>query len=179
MVERVREEPELVRRLRRHVDVEASGAHRARRAHQPSHRRDEAARQQERRDHGDDDEQADHRQCAQQMIAKALLLPVRRQAEPHISDQRTAARRGDRCRELDESQSADHSLDGCFGSRRRGFHLQHRQRLGAERRRDPPFRYDGSFLIVRGDVGDVRIARDAGEDLVDARLVLCGKRRRR
>ena len=46
VVERVREQSELVRRFGGHVNVESPRAHGARRAHEAPHRRDEAARQQ-------------------------------------------------------------------------------------------------------------------------------------
>ena len=61
VVERVREQAELVGRARRHVDVELAGADRARRAHQPPHRRDEPAGEQQRRADREHDEQARRR----------------------------------------------------------------------------------------------------------------------
>ena len=49
LVERVGEQAELVGRRRRHDDVELARADRARRTHQPAHRRDQAAGEQQRR----------------------------------------------------------------------------------------------------------------------------------
>ena len=88
VIERVREEAELVGRSRRHEHVELAGAHRASGAHQPVHRRDEPAREQERRADRDRDQHRGHRQRADHVLAELLLHPVERQADPDVADGR-------------------------------------------------------------------------------------------
>ena len=74
VVERVREQAELVGRSGRHVDVEASGADGARRAHQPPHGRHELAREDQRGDHRDHDQQAHDADGAQHLLAELPAL---------------------------------------------------------------------------------------------------------
>ena len=88
VVERVRERAELVRRARGHEHVELAGADRARRAHQPMHRRDQAARKEEGGADREPDQQRDDRECADEVLAELLLLPLEGHPEPDVAEQR-------------------------------------------------------------------------------------------
>ena len=116
VVERMREQAKLIGGLCGHIDVEPARAHSARRAHEPTHRRDQPAGEKKRRNHRDDNEQTDDRLCVEQVVPKILPLSVRRHAKPDVTNRRPARRRRYGCHQLDNARSAYRSF--AVGGRR-------------------------------------------------------------
>ena len=113
VVERVRQQAQLVGRARRHVDVEPAGADRARRAHQPVHRRDEPPRQQQR---GDDRERraAPARRRSRRPSARGTGGAARpASAEAHVADRRRRRPRG--CGTASARSPANAAVAGAAG----------------------------------------------------------------
>ncbi len=181
LVERVREQAQLVRRARRNVHVELARADGTRRAHQAPHRRNQSARQQQR---GEDRQQHDggqDRQRAGQLTPELLLLAREGHAHAHEADRgvrccergravgvlrlrcgrrRLAAEHGRR--DLDVARAVDDVAQrrGCgrgdtAGQRR---HVDALQCLGV-----PSPGHDLPVGVEDDDVGDVAVAAQAFE----------------
>ena len=177
VVEGVRQQAEFVARVRRDEDVEPAARDRARGAHQPSHRRDQPARQQHRRDQRDEHEESDDGQRAGRVAAEAIGLFLERQADPHVADRRHgrgAAGRGGLRRGglagvhghdgLEVGLGADRAPHGAGDGRRRD---RGRDRRGVEAARVATLGDRASGRVDHRRVGDRRRARGAGEQLLE------------
>ena len=188
--------PELVGRARGHVDVEPARADRARRAHQPAHRRDEPAREQQRGDDREHDEQADDADRADQLLAELLALQVERHADADVADRRrravagragvgagVAGRRAARartpsgCRPARPARcSAARPATTSVAAIRPGATsncaaASARQRALREPGREAALRQHLLLRVEHGDVGDVGVGAEAVEDLLEVRAV--------
>ncbi len=119
VVERVGQQAKFVRRLHRHVDVESSRAHCARRAHQAVHGRHQAACQQQRRQDGKDQQRQAHGDGADHLLLELAPLHFARHADAQVSVRRPRSLR------------AGIGLGTPCGRRRRGSQRRTRVRYSA------------------------------------------------
>ena len=186
VVERVRQEPQLVARARGYVDVEPAARDRARGAHQPPHRRDEPPGEQQRRDHRDEHHQPDDRQPAGDVGPESRRLGLERHADLDVADRPAGRRRrigpGRACR---ERASGPHRRDDlevrrladraplCADERRgrRRGDRERRDRRAAELVGIAAGRQHASLRVEDRDVGDVGARRERRDHLLDRATV--------
>ena len=183
VVERVGEQAELVGGARGHIDVELAGADGTGRAHQASHRRDEATGEEERRSDRDHDEERDDRQRTHDRALELGELALERHAELQVADGairrwhrirgRSAAGRRRRCRpgangrdQLEVATGSDLELGnrnpvpgGCGNSARKLGHVGVREGF-----RECPCDDGVAIGIEDARVGDVAFNREAVEN---------------
>jgi len=191
VIERAREQAQLVGGLRRHVDVELARADRLRRAHQLPDRRDQAALQHERAEHGGDQHEAHRRQCAEDLFAQIGDGRSRAHADAHVADRRAWRRRRrlcagarrpidrrrrgaeHRCDQLDVALRVDRQIRGerpAGGGQRRTIGNR-RQRRALERAGKAAFEQNGPCRVEQRDVRDVARAGETVEQAIHLRAI--------
>ncbi len=193
VVERVGQKAQFVGRMRRHIHVEASGADRARRAHQPVHRRHEPPREQQRGDDREHQQREHDGDRADHLLAEEAALHFLRHAEAQIAQRRIlglrrrsrhlgrlARERGGRPArsahdgdELDVALAAERDLviGDAAGQARRLRKLERRQLRVAKSGAEAAFDEQLTLGVENAGVRDVRIVADAIQHLLEIRLV--------
>ena len=192
VVERVRQQAQLVRGRGRDVHVEAARADRARRPHEPAHRRHQPAGEQQRRDDGHDGEQKDDRERSQDaghhLVALALVGHAQAQvadrgrgsglagllpAAPASARPCSPAARPDGGKELEVAAPGDRLLDlqHLAGLRRAELRRQRRDRMVADRGAEAAFRHGLELGVEDGRIGHVAVHGEPLQQEVDRAAV--------